>query len=207
MITSYTKLLARRYRTRLPADPEMDEFIGYTLEGAERMHRLIQDLLALSSVDARKEPLAAVECETALGLALDNLREPIRESGAVITHGALPTVLGHETQIIQVFQNLVGNAIKFRREIPPSVRIEAEAGTREWVFSVADNGIGIDAHYADRIFVIFQRLHKRDEYPGSGIGLALCKKIVERHGGRIWIDSEVGTGSVFHFTLPMLQGA
>jgi signal transduction histidine kinase len=201
MVSSYTELLAKRYRSRLPADPEMDEFIGYALEGAHRMHRLINDLLAFSRLSAREKSFAPVDGEKVLQHALDNLRVPIRESDALIVHDELPRILGDETQLIQLFQNLIGNAIKFRREIPPRVGIEAREKDGAWLISVSDNGIGIERAHLERIFVIFQRLHGRDEYPGTGIGLALCKKIVERHGGRISVESEPGRGSVFSFTV------
>jgi PAS domain S-box-containing protein len=203
MVSSYTQLLQRRYGGRL--DEDADEFIGYAVDGAERMRRLIDDLLAYSRVGTRGRPLAPTSAQTALDAALANLRVAIEESGARIEAGPLPTVLGDETQLVQLFQNLVGNALKFRGDRPPVVTLGAEPlpGSGGWLFSVKDNGIGIEPGGAERIFVIFQRLHDRAEYGGTGIGLAVCKKIVERHGGRIWAESEgvPGGGSAFRFTL------
>jgi PAS domain S-box-containing protein len=202
MVSSYTQLLKRRYEGRLDADA--DEFIGYAVDGAERMRRLINDLLAYSRVGTRGRPLVLTSTQRALEGALANLRVAIEESGAEVeVAGPLPTVSGDETQLVQLFQNLVGNALKFRGEWPVRVAVQAEGGPGEWLFTVEDNGIGIEAGQVERIFVIFQRLHDRAEYGGTGIGLAVCKKIVERHGGRIWAESEgvAGRGSRFRFTL------
>ena len=201
MVSCFTQLLARRYKGRLDADAE--EFIAYAVDGAARMHDLLNDLLLYSRVDTRGRPFEAVDCESALNAALDNLRVAVRESGAVVTHGPLPVAMADPPQIVQLFQNLVGNAIKFRRkDARPEVRVEAQLRDGEWRFSVADNGIGFEPRHADRIFVIFQRLHGHGEYPGTGIGLAVCKKIIERHGGKIWAESMPGGGAAFYFTLP-----
>jgi PAS domain S-box-containing protein len=200
MVSSYTMLLGRRYKGKLDADA--DEFIAFAVDGACRMQRLIQDLLAYSRVGSAKDSLSEISSEDALKQALFNLRAAIKESGAVVTHSPLPGVFADETQLIQLFQNLVGNAIKYRRPELPSVQISAipDGGTR-WMFSVRDNGLGIDPQYFDRIFGMFQRLHKREEFAGTGIGLAICKKIVERHGGSISVDSQLGQGSTFSFAL------
>jgi signal transduction histidine kinase len=201
MVASYTQLLARRYKSKL--DSDADEFIGYAVDGANRMQRLINDLLAYSRVTAQDKVLERVDCNGLLEEVLSNVRVALEESRAVVTHDPLPTVMADGRQLGQLFQNLIGNAIKFRGEEPPMVHVSAERRMGEWLFSVRDNGIGVDPQYAERIFVIFQRLHNREEYPGTGIGLAICKKIVERHGGRIWVESQVDQGATFHFTLPI----
>ncbi|MBU6479220.1 MAG: hypothetical protein KGS09_01590 [Nitrospirae bacterium] len=202
MIASYTQLLARRYKGKL--DSDADEFIGYAVDGANRMQRLINDLLAYSRVSTQGNVFEPVDCNGLLEEVLSNLRLAVEESRAVVTHDPLPTVMADGRQLGQLFQNLISNAIKFRGEEPPRVYVSAERRTGEWLFSVRDNGIGVDPQYAERIFVIFQRLHNREEYPGTGIGLAICKKIVERHGGRIWVASQTGQGTTFYFTLPMV---
>ncbi|MEA2003758.1 MAG: ATP-binding protein [archaeon] len=170
------------------------------------MQTLIGDLPAFSCVGTRGKPLTPTDCETLLLQTLSNLEVAIGDSGAVITHDALPTVMADSSQLAQVFQNLIGNAIKFRGDETPRVHIAAELKADEWEFSVADNGIGISPEYFERIFVVFQRLHGRGEYEDTGIdtgiGLAVCKKIVERHGGRMWVESEPGQGSTFYFTIP-----
>jgi PAS domain S-box-containing protein len=199
MVTNYVQLLARRYKGKL--DPDADDFINFAVDGALRMWRLINDLLTYSRVGTQSKGLQSTDCETVLQHSLDNLKVAIEESEAVITHDSLPTVMGDPLQLGQLFQNLIGNALKFRGKEPPRVHISARRNGGGWTFSVRDNGIGIAPEYAKRIFVIFQRLHNREEYPGTGIGLAICKKIVERHGGRIWADSEVGKGTTFYFTL------
>ena len=200
MVASYTQLLAKRYKGKL--DEDADEFIAYAVNGANRMQALIQDLLAFSRVDTQGQLFEPTSVETLLGYALDNLKGAIEESRAVVTHDPLPTVMADERQLLHLLQNLLSNAIKFRGPEPPHAHLSAERRDSEWLFSVRDNGIGIDPQYAERIFVIFQRLHTNAEYPGTGIGLALCKKIVERHGGRIWMESQLGQGATFYFTLP-----
>ena len=200
MVASYTQLLARRYKGKLDADA--DEFITYAVDGVNRMQRLIQDLLAYSRVGTRGHEFKPLDTGHALGKALANLKALVDETGATLIQGKLPQVMGDETQLTQLFQNLVGNALKFRGQTPPRVLVEAERQGDEWRFTVEDNGIGIEPQYYERIFVIFQRLHGKEEYPGTGIGLAICKKIVERHGGRIGLDSQPGQGTTFWFTLP-----
>ncbi|MGB7539962.1 MAG: PAS domain S-box protein [Anaerolineales bacterium] len=202
MVSSFTQLLAQRYQGRL--DKDADEFIGYAVDGSKHMQRLINDLLSYSRVGTKGKPPEPVPADAALDRALDNLKLAIEESRAVIVRGPLPSVAADDVQLSQLFQNLVANGVKFRGEDPPRIRIACESRGNEWVFSVRDNGIGIDPQYLDRIFIIFQRLHERGKYPGTGIGLAICKKIVQRHGGRIWAESEPGKGSMFFFTMPML---
>ncbi|WP_447599394.1 sensor histidine kinase [Nitrospira sp. Nam80] len=199
MVSSYTQLLAKRYRGRLDADA--DDFIGFAVDGAARMQKLIQDLLAYSRVSTRGLERQSVSMDTVLGYVTDMLQLTIKDTDAVVTHDSLPSIKADERQMTQLFQNLISNATKFRGCQPPRIHISAKRLDGEWLFSVHDNGIGIDTQYADRIFVIFQRLHNREEYPGTGIGLAICKKIVERHGGRIWMESEPGQGSTFFFTV------
>ena len=201
MVSSYTQLLARRYQGQL--DAKANEFIAYAVDGANRMQGLINDLLAYSRVGTRGKAIEPTDCTAVLDQALANLKAAIEKSGAVVTHDPLPTVMADNLQLIQLLQNLIGNAIKFHVEKPPCIHVSAEQKGNEWVFSVRDNGIGIDPQYAERIFIIFQRLHTREEYPGTGIGLAICKKIVERGGGRIWVESELGKGSTFYFTIPI----
>ncbi|HEX6908932.1 MAG TPA: ATP-binding protein [Longimicrobium sp.] len=203
MVSSYTQLLARRYRDKL--DDDAHEFIGYAVDGVQRMQSLISDLLAYSRVGSRGGSLEATSLDTALARTLDMLRVPLEEAGAEVTADPLPTVRADPVQMGQLLQNLVGNALKFRGEAPPRVHVGARRDGAEWIISVRDNGIGIAPEYAQRIFVIFQRLHTRADYPGTGIGLAICKKIVERHGGRIWVESAEGRGSTFHFTLPAAE--
>jgi light-regulated signal transduction histidine kinase (bacteriophytochrome) len=198
MITSYTQLLAKRYGKQL--DKEADEFIAYVVDGTTRMQALLQDLLKYSRVGAGELALRAIDCEQVLADALANLAALREESGAIVTHGPLPCVLGDHVRLTQLFQNLVANAIKFRAAESPVVSVTAEVTDEGWQLSVRDNGIGIQPVHADRVFEAFQRLHSR-EYTGTGIGLAICKKIVERHGGRIWVESELGEGSNFCFTL------
>ncbi len=202
MVASYTQLLARRYKGRL--DSDADEFIAYAVDGVNRMQRLIQDLLAYSRVGTRGHEFKPLDTGVALDKALANLKASVDETGATIVRGKLPQVMADETQLTQLFQNLVGNALKFRGPSAPRVVVDAERQGNEWRFTVEDNGIGIEPQYYERIFIIFQRLHGKEEYPGTGIGLAICKKIVERHGGRIGLDSQPGQGTTFWFTLPAI---
>jgi chemotaxis family two-component system sensor kinase Cph1 len=200
-VANYVQLLEMRYQNQL--DEDANEFITYAVEGVSLMQTLIDDVLAYSKVDMQAIEFQLTEVETALERALTNLRKRISETGAVITYDELPTVMADSTQLMQLFQNLIGNAIKFRSDKPPEIHVGAIRTEDEWLFSVKDNGIGFDPQFSDRIFVIFQRLHTRDEYPGTGMGLAICKKIVECHRGRIWVESQVGEGATFYFTFPV----
>jgi len=200
MIASYLQLVADRYGDALDADGH--EFIGYAVDGAKRMQALISDMLAYSRVSTRARPFQPTDSARIVATAERHLQIAIEEGGAEIERGELPVVLGDEVQLLQLFQNLIGNAIKFRGAAVPHVHVAAQPAEDGWCFSVSDNGIGIAPEYFERIFVLFQRLHGRKEYSGTGIGLALCKRIVERHGGRIWVESTPGNGSVFRFTLP-----
>jgi len=199
LITQYARLLRERHGDALDSDAA--RLINRLVESAGRMQSMIDSMLNYSSVALGSRTFAAVDLNEVLAEALDNLRASVDESGARIEHPTLPAVTGDRRQLVQLLQNLVGNAIKFRGQEPPQVRLTAEDRGREWLISVADNGIGIDPRFAERIFDIFKRLHTADEYPGTGIGLALCKRIAERHGGRIWVDSRPGQGSTFHVTL------
>lgn len=203
MVSSYVQLLARRYKGQIGTDA--DEFIAYAVDGAKRMQKMINDLLTYSRVGTRGKPFEPTRCKAILDQVLANLKVAIGESDAVITHDPLPTVMADDSQLIQVLQNLIDNAIKFRSDQSPRVHIGVERQDGEWLFSVRDNGIGIGPQYYERIFVIFQRLHTREEYSGTGMGLAICRKIVERHGGRIWVESESGKGSTFYFTIPVIS--
>ena len=200
MVASYTQLLSKRYKGRLDADA--DEFISYAVDGTQRMKRLIEDLLLYSRAGKGAPPLAEFSVEEALQEAMNNLSIAIRDSNAAIIHDALPRIVGVESGTVQVLQNLIGNAIKYRGDRTPRIHVSAAKKGQEWVVSVADNGIGIDPKYFERIFVIFQRLHGREEYQGTGIGLAICKRILQQQGGRIWVESEPDKGSVFYFSLP-----
>ena len=204
MVSSYTQLILRRYGAKLDGDAK--EFMDFIVDGATRMKRLIEDLLTYSRVGTRGKDLKSTDCEAALQKALVNLRAAIEESGASVTHDPLPTIAADDTQLAQLFQNLVGNALKFRGADAPHVHVSAEDHGSEWVFGVKDNGIGIEPQYFERIFMVFQRLHVKTEYPGTGIGLAICKKVVDRHGGRIWVESQPGQGSKFCFALPKIGG-
>jgi PAS domain S-box-containing protein len=205
MVSSYTQLLAKRYKGRL--DSDADEFIAFAVDGCDRMQGLIRDLLAYSRAGTNGKALREISSEKALKMALTNLRATVEQSGAVVTHESLPAIRIDETQLTQVFQNLVGNAIKYRRVESPQVHVSAsKTGGNEWIFSVRDNGLGIDPQYFDRIFILFQRLHGREEFEGTGIGLAICKKILERLGGRIWVESQPEKGSTFCFALPEMEG-
>ncbi|MBP6803112.1 MAG: PAS domain S-box protein [Chloroflexi bacterium] len=201
MVTSYLQLLQRRYSGKL--DSDADEFIGYAVDGANRMKQLIQDLLSFSRVGTRGKPFEPVEIKVILKEALTNLETSIQETAAQIDHDdLLPTITGDAGQLVQLFQNLLSNAIKFRGEAPPKIHIGVQKQESDWQFSIRDNGIGFDPQFSDRIFIIFQRLHTRANYGGTGIGLAICKKIVERHGGNIWVHSQPNAGTTFYFTIP-----
>ena len=205
MVASYVQLIQRRYQNKL--DAEADEFIAYAVDGANRMQRLIEDLLTYSRVGRLGKPFEKTDLESTLSIALKNLEASITQNNATVTHDTLPAIKADGGQLVQLFQNLIGNAIKFHGKEPPQVHISVKDVGAEYQFAVADNGIGIDPQYFDRLFRIFQRLHTREEYPGSGIGLAVCKKIVERHGGRIWIESELGKGSTIYFTVSKKENA
>jgi light-regulated signal transduction histidine kinase (bacteriophytochrome) len=201
MVASYIQLLQRRYKGQLTS--EADEFINYAVDGVVRMKTLINDLLIYSRVNTKEFPPESVDCNVIVEKTLVNLKAAIDESNATINVDPLPTLHANSLQISQLFQNLISNAIKFRREgVPPVVNITAKHAGNEWLFTVSDNGIGIDKEFSDKIFVIFQRLHNASEYPGTGIGLAICKRIVERLGGHIWVEAEPNKGSTFNFTIP-----
>ena len=200
MITGYTQLLAKRYQGKL--DQDADEFIGFAADGAKRMQGLIRDLLTFSRVGTRGQEFAPTDCQVIVAETLRALQPAIQESAATVTHESLPTVMGDESQLLQLFQNLIGNAIKYRDGKPPVVQVSCKQEGERWLFSVRDKGIGIDPKYAEKVFVIFQRLHTREQYAGTGIGLAVCKKIVEHHGGKIWVELELGEGATFYLTLP-----
>ena len=203
MVSSYVQLLEKRYADAL--DDDAHEFIGYAVDGAKRMQALINDLLRYSRVGTKGKPFAPTDCEAVLEDVLSNLEVVVTESGARVTHDPLPQVMADEAQLGRLLQNLIGNAVKYRGEAPPNVHVSAEQTGGGWQFAVRDNGIGIEPQYHERIFAVFQRLHARGEYEGTGIGLAVARKIVERHGGRIWIESEPGTGSTFYFTIPQRE--
>lgn len=204
MVSGYTQLIKRRYAGEL--DAAANEYIDFAVDGVKRMQALINDLLAFSRVNARGKPFGLVDLRDVADQTVSNLRPMIEECGGRVELGYLPTVAGDRTQLIQLLQNLVTNALKFKRsDVAPVVRIAAARDGDVWQVDVADNGIGMEPQYFDRIFVIFQRLHSREKYPGTGIGLSICKKVVERHGGRIWLDSAEGAGTTFHFTLPVKE--
>ncbi len=198
-ISNFSQLLAKRYKGEL--DAKADQFIGFIQDGTTRMQQMIDDLLEYSRVNTRTKPFESTDCEAALDQALANVEEAVEESGALVTHDPLPTVMADASQMVQLFQNLLTNAIKFRKEKPLIIISAAQKGN-EWLFSVKDNGIGITPEFMEHIFKMFEREHASAEYPGTGVGLAICKKIVEHHGGRIWIESEIGKGSTFYFTIP-----
>jgi len=199
MVASYTQLLGKRYQGKL--DKDADEFIGYAVDGATRMQRLIRDLLEYSRVGAENKSFEPTDCELVFRQVLDNLSASIRERHAEVTHDPLPTVHANPTHLMQLFQNLIGNALKFQGDAPARIHVGVRALPDGWEFSVRDNGVGMPADQLGRIFSIFQRLHGQSEYPGTGIGLAICKRIVEKYGGKIRVESEPGTGSIFFFTL------
>jgi light-regulated signal transduction histidine kinase (bacteriophytochrome) len=199
-MASFAQLLQRRYQGRL--DANADDFIHFIVDGATRMQGLINDLLMYSRVGSRGRDFAPADCTAILRQAIANLQMAITECGAQVTHDPLPTIPCDEGQLTQVFQNLLGNSIKFRNSAAPRIHVAARREASEWIFSVKDNGIGIDPQYAGRIFEVFQRLHNCSEYPGSGIGLAITKKIVERHGGHVWVESQLHQGATFFFSIP-----
>lgn len=198
------EIIRRRYQGKL--DARADEVITHAVEGAARMQNLINDLLVYSRIGSRDHRLEPTDCQVVLDTVLANLEVPISESGAVVTHDELPTIYADPGQLVQLFQNLISNAVKFRGDRKPEIHVGARKQDREWIFAVSDNGIGIGSDYFERIFRIFQRLHARNDYPGTGIGLAICKRVVERHGGRIWVESEPGHGATFYFTFPTEAG-
>lgn len=201
MVTSFTQLLEKKYSGHLDADA--DQIIGFAVDGATRMEELINDLLTYSRVGNSGKTLELINTEKVLDQALSNLHIVIQEHNAQIVRETLPSIVGNATQLIQLWQNLIDNSIKYRRDESPKIEIGVTAELEQYLFWVKDNGIGIDPKYSDRIFQIFQRLHTRQEYPGTGTGLAICHKIVERHGGKIWVESELGQGATFYFTLPI----
>jgi NO-binding membrane sensor protein with MHYT domain/signal transduction histidine kinase len=202
MVASYTQLLARRYEGKLDADA--DQFIAFAVDGATRMQTLIRDLLSYSRVTSKAGSFQSVSADASARIACENLRKSIEEASAVVDIGSLPEVLADSTQLIQLFQNLIGNAIKYRDDRRPEIRVDASPNERGWTFSVRDNGIGMEPRYFEQIFQMFQRLHTRERFSGTGIGLAICRKIVERHGGKIWVESALGKGSTFLFTIPQV---
>ena len=200
IVTGFVQLLQQKYGQHL--DAKGNEYIEFAVDATKRMQSLIQDLLAYSRVGTRAKEFGPTDSSEAFDRAVTHLGVSIRESGAEITHGELPTVVADGAQLVQLFQNLIGNALKFRGDAPPKVHVDACREQQWWHFSVHDNGIGIEPEYFERIFQIFQRLHSRKRYAGTGIGLAICHKIVERHGGQIWVESLPGQGATFHFTMP-----
>ncbi len=201
VMSSYSQLLEKRYKGRL--DQDADDFIAFIVDAAARMQKLITDLLAYSRAGRETTGMVAVDCEKVVRRLVNSMAATIESAKGEVTFDALPTIRAHESSLIQLFQNLIGNALKFRGEQPPRIHIRASQTGGEWVFSVSDNGIGIEPQYSQRIFMIFQRLHPRNKYPGTGIGLSICKKIVESMGGRIWVESEPGKGSTFYFSVPV----
>jgi light-regulated signal transduction histidine kinase (bacteriophytochrome) len=200
MVSSYTQLLGRRYGEKFDSDAR--DFMGYIVDGAARMKQLIEDLLAYSRVGTKSTEFKPVELERSVRRALTNLKGAIDDSGAIVTCDPLPAAASDEVQLAQVFQNLIGNALKFRSQSAPRIHVAVDEKAEVWEIAVRDNGIGIEPQYFERIFMLFQRLHDRGEYPGTGIGLAIVKKVVERHGGQVRVESKLGEGSAFIFTLP-----
>ena len=199
MVASFTQLLQNRYQDKL--DDDANDFINYAVDGAVRMQNLINDLLIFSRVGTRGKPIKSTNMNTVLEAVINIFRHSIEETNTKITYDPLPVIMADETQMIQLLQNLISNAIKFRSEAPPRIHVSGEVQADKWIFSISDNGIGMNSEYFDRIFVIFQRLHKKDEYGGTGIGLAVCKKIIQRHRGKIWVESKSGKGSTFYFSI------
>jgi len=206
VVSNFSQLLKNRYKGKL--DDKADQFIEFIIDGSQRMHKLINDLLVFSRVQTQGQVAKEVSCVQAVDMALKNLLMAIKDTDATINCGDLPIVEGDASQLMQLLQNRLGNAIKFKSPAPPNINISADRDGPNWQFAVSDNGVGLDMRYADRIFVIFQRLHTSQSHEGSGLGLAVCKKIVQRHGGRIWVESKPGAGSTFYFTMPALtEGA
>ncbi len=203
MVASFTQLLQNRYQDKL--DEDANDFINFAVDGATRMQNLINDLLIFSRVGTRGNPFKKIDMGAVLEGVIATFRQLIKETNATLTYNSLPMIFADGSQMIELLQNLISNAIKFRTEEPPRIHVSGEVKADKWIFSVIDNGIGIDSQYFDRIFIIFQRLHKKDEFGGTGIGLAICKKIVERHGGKIWVESELGKGSTFYFSIPKIE--
>lgn len=205
IVQSFVQILAERYHNKL--DAEANEFIAYALDGAQRGQQLMQDLLAYARVELEAQAFAITDCTAVLERTLGRLGKVIRESEAEVTHDQLPQVIADEVQLEQVFHNLLGNALKFCGQQSPRIHVSATQEENRWVFAVRDHGIGLEPQYAERIFKVFQRLHTHTQYPGTGIGLAICKRIIERHDGRIWVESELGKGATFHFTVPVMNFA
>jgi len=203
MISSYLQLIEKRYKHQL--DRDADEFIGYAVGGADRMQKLILDLLAYSRVGRRGGEFRPVNCNEIMKQVVKNLKLAIDDTDAQVTHGVIPGIKADGSQMLQLFQNLIANAVKFQSEAAPQVRVTAGLKQNQWLFSVQDNGIEIEPQHYERIFQVFQRLHPRDKYPGTGIGLAICNKIVERHGGKMWLESQPGRGSTLYFTGPAID--
>ena len=203
MVSSYVELINKRSKDKL--DNNAYEFISFAQEGAYRMQKMINDLLVYSRLGTQKKKFEPIDCNILISHVLDNLQISIRENKARIIYDSLPTVLADEVKLMQLFQNLINNAIKFRRKKSPVIHISAELKQDKWILAIQDNGIGIEPQYFEHIFTVFRRLHTREKYPGTGIGLAICKKIIESHGGTIWINSEVGKGTTFFFTLPVYK--
>jgi light-regulated signal transduction histidine kinase (bacteriophytochrome) len=201
MVTLYSQLLEKRYKDSL--DSDADDFIEYIVDNAKRMKYLIDDLLEYSRVTSQTREFENIDLEKVLENILSNLSILIVENNVEVNHDPLPTIFADKNQMMQVLENLITNAVKFRGEKPPKIDISAKKGNKEWIFSVKDNGIGISPKHQEQIFEVFKRLHTREEYPGTGIGLSIAQKIIERHGGRIWLESEPGKGSTFYFTIPV----
>ena len=201
MVTAFGQLLQNKLQDRL--DQEEDEWLHFVLDGGVRMQDLVNDLLDYSRIDGQARPFQRMELSEAVNTAVTNLRQSIKDTGAKITFGELPAVVADRPQVVQVMQNLISNGIKFHDQEPPQIHVKAEQREHDWLVSVSDNGIGIDAKYLECIFDFFKRVHSRDRFPGTGIGLPICKRVVERHDGSIWVESKPGRGSDFFFTLPI----
>jgi light-regulated signal transduction histidine kinase (bacteriophytochrome) len=201
MITSFLQLLERRYDDKL--DDEAHEFIGFAVDGAKRLNNMINDLLEYSQVTRKDKEFVRINCEQILAETSMNLKVPIEESNAIISHDPLPVIVGDKEMLIELFQNLISNSIKYHGDDPPEIHISVKEENNTYRFSFKDNGIGMSSDHLDRIFTIFQRLHGKDEYEGTGIGLSIAQKIVHEHGGQIWVESEIGNGSTFYFTIPI----